>query len=151
MKDVFIGVGSNIEDRRTYIHQAIEYLRKTAGIEVEKISSVIETKPQGGPPQPDYLNAVIKIKTGLEAKALLGILQGIETLLGRKRAVQNGPRTIDLDILLYGDEIIRQVGLEVPHPRMFEREFVMRSLSEIAPEITGRVNNLKSEAERLRK
>jgi 2-amino-4-hydroxy-6-hydroxymethyldihydropteridine diphosphokinase len=129
--DVFIGIGSNLGNRLDNIEKAIERLKSVPDIEVEKVSSIIETNPQGGPPQPKYLNGAIKINTELSARGLLKVLQEIENQLGRKRLVKNGPRTIDLDILLYGDKKIDESDLKIPHPHMLKREFVMKPLFEI--------------------
>lgn len=129
--DVFIGIGSNLGDRYNNIESAINHLKSVPDVEVKKISSLIETEPQGGPPQPRYLNGVIKLKTSLSARKLLEVLQKIEHSLGRMRREKNGPRTIDLDILLYGGETIDEPDLKIPHPRMKKREFVMKPLMEI--------------------
>ncbi|MBU1121568.1 MAG: 2-amino-4-hydroxy-6-hydroxymethyldihydropteridine diphosphokinase [Candidatus Omnitrophota bacterium] len=129
--DVFIGVGSNLGDRLVNIQKAIDCLKASVGIEIIKLSSIIVSDPQGGPPQDKYLNCVIKIKTYLSARDLLNTLQTIEKKLGRKRLVENGPRTIDLDILLYGDDAVNEEDLVIPHPRMRQREFVMGPLKEI--------------------
>jgi 2-amino-4-hydroxy-6-hydroxymethyldihydropteridine diphosphokinase len=137
---VYIGIGSNFGDRSANITNAIKELKNYPDITIEKISSIIETEPIGGPPQPNYLNAVIKIKTDLAALKLLTTLQGIEKKLGRVRSVKNAARPIDLDILLYGDQIIDEPDLKVPHPRMFEREFVMQPLLEIEPKIAKRLS-----------
>ncbi|MDP2923304.1 MAG: 2-amino-4-hydroxy-6-hydroxymethyldihydropteridine diphosphokinase [Candidatus Omnitrophota bacterium] len=139
MPNVFIGIGSNLGERLDNINNAIVCLKNTPSISIEKISSIIETEPVGGPAQPKYLNAVIKIKTDLSARKLLGILQEIEQKFGRIRTVKNGSRTIDLDILLYGDEIIDEPDLQIPHPRMLEREFVMKPLLEMEPNVTKRI------------
>lgn len=105
------------------------------GIILEKISSIIETDPVGGPPgQGKFLNAVVKIHTDLSPHALLACLQSIELGLGRVRKEHHGPRTIDLDILFYDDVVIQTPELTIPHPLMHEREFVMNPLNEIAPE-----------------
>jgi len=127
----FIGIGSNLGDREKYIKNAIEKLKETEGIEVKKISNIYETEPVGGPKQGEYLNGVMEIETWLKPRELITELQKIEKQLGRIRSVKNAPRTIDLDILLYGDEKIDEPGLKVPHPRMHEREFVMKPLKEI--------------------
>jgi 2-amino-4-hydroxy-6-hydroxymethyldihydropteridine diphosphokinase len=127
----YIGIGSNLGDREDYIDRAIQELKGSKNIQVKKVSKIYETEPVGGPEQEKYLNGVIEIETVLAPKALLRILQAIERKLGRKRMVKNGPRTIDLDILLYGDKKIEMSGLKIPHPRMHEREFVMRPLKEI--------------------
>jgi len=130
MPAVFIGIGSNLGDRLANINNAINYLRSDKGIIVEKISSFIETAPVGAP-GPEYLNGVIKITTDLPPKTLLIVLQNIEKKLGRYRPFKNAPRTIDLDILLYGGEVIDEPDLKIPHPRMYEREFVLKPLREI--------------------
>ena len=104
-----------------------------------KISKIIQTLPEGGPPQDRYLNCVIEIQTGLFPYELLKRLQKIEAGLGRIRTIKNEPRTIDLDILLYGDTQIKEDSLCIPHPRMFQREFVLEPLREIAPEVVKRL------------
>ncbi|MDD4955254.1 MAG: 2-amino-4-hydroxy-6-hydroxymethyldihydropteridine diphosphokinase [Candidatus Omnitrophica bacterium] len=140
---VYIAIGSNLGDRLENIKSAIAELKNVSGITVEKISSIIETAPAGGPPQGKYLNGVIKIKTEILPRALLNILQNIEHRLGRKRKIKNGPRTIDLDMLLYGDSSINEPGLSVPHPRMLEREFVMQPLLEIESGIMEEIGKIK--------
>ena len=127
----FIGIGSNLGNRKKYIKNAIKKLKETKGIEIKKISNIYETEPVGGPKQGKYLNGVMEIETWLKPRELIVELQKIEKQLGRIRSVKNAPRTIDLDILLYGDEKIDEPGLKVPHPRMHEREFVMKPLKEI--------------------
>ena len=132
---VYIGIGSNQGRREKNIEAALDFLGRAEGITVEKVSSVIETDPQGGPPQGKFLNAVVKIRTTLPPAKLLALLQDIERKLKRARTLKDGPRTIDLDILLYGDEEIDQEGLSVPHPRMCRRLFVLRPLLEIEPAV----------------
>jgi 2-amino-4-hydroxy-6-hydroxymethyldihydropteridine diphosphokinase len=127
----YIGIGSNLGDREKHIKNAIEKLKETEGVEVKKISNIYETEPVGGPKQGNYLNGVIKIETWLKPSDLMVKLQRIEKQSGRIRSVKNAPRTIDLDILLYGDKKIDEPGLKIPHPRMYEREFVMKPLKEI--------------------
>ena len=127
----YIGIGSNLGDRQKYIESAIQRLKEIKGIEVRKVSSIYETDPLGGPSQGKYLNGAIEIETEIDPRELLTRLLDIEIQLGRKRTVKNGPRTIDLDILLFGDKKIDEPGLEIPHPRMREREFVMKPLKEI--------------------
>ncbi|MFC1667599.1 2-amino-4-hydroxy-6-hydroxymethyldihydropteridine diphosphokinase [Candidatus Omnitrophota bacterium] len=127
----YIGIGSNLGDRRKNIENAIHYLRETSGIKVKKLSGVYETEPVGGPEQPKYLNGVIEIETDLDPRQLLLAMQKIEKLLGRKRTVGNGPRTIDLDILTYDDRQIDESDLKIPHPRMHERDFVQKPLRDI--------------------
>lgn len=136
----FIGLGSNLGSRRKNITLAIERINQLKGTRVIKISSIIESLPQGGPPQGKFLNSVIKINTKLSPRSLLNFLQDIESRLGRVRTVKNAPRTIDLDILLYANKKIRQKGLIVPHPRMKKRDFVLMPLREIAPGILKSIN-----------
>jgi len=127
----YIGIGSNLGDRQKYIESAIQKLKEIKGIAVKKASSLYETAPVGGPKQGKYLNGAIEIATDLGPRELLNVLQSIEKQLGRKRMIKDEPRTIDLDILLYGDENIDEPDLKIPHPRMAEREFVMKPLREL--------------------
>ncbi len=127
----YIGIGSNLGDREKYIENAIEKLKNIEGVEVKRVSNIHETEPVGGPRQGKYLNAAIEIETGLKPRELLAKLQDTEKQLGRKRTVKDAPRTIDLDILLYGDNKIDEPDLKIPHPGMREREFVMKPLKEI--------------------
>lgn len=127
----YIGVGSNLGDRNKNIEEAMKKLDDTGGVKVKRVSNIYETEPVGGPEQGKYLNGVIEIETTFKPKKLLYSLQNIENQLGRVRTVKNGPRTIDLDILLYGDKKIDEQGLKIPHPRMNEREFVMKPLREL--------------------
>ena len=129
----YIGLGSNIGDRQYYINAAVRKLKQLSRTKVRKISKAIETAPQGGPVQGPYLNAVAELETDLGPYQLLAELQNIESALGRVRAVINGPRTIDLDILTYGDVCMAEEALCIPHPRMLERTFVLVPLKEIAP------------------
>lgn len=121
-------------DRAVYIRKALEGL-KARGVHVKKISSIIETEPDGGPPQGKYFNTVIECATALDPQDLLKTLQEIEHQLGRVRTVPNGPRTIDLDILLYDQLHLNTPELTIPHPRMNSRDFVMIPLKEIAPHL----------------
>lgn len=127
----YIGIGSNLGDRHKNIDDAIGKMRGVDGIEVKKLSRIYETEPVGGPKQGQYLNAVIEIETTLTARGLLLTLQGIENQLGRTRLVRYGPRTIDLDILTYGDKKIDEPDLKIPHPRMDERGFVLEPLKDL--------------------
>ena len=135
----YIGLGSNLGDRQYYIKTAIKRIRLLMDTRVTKISQIIETLPEGGPSQGPYLNCVIEIQTTLSPYELLRRLQKVEADLGRVRTIKNGPRHIDLDILLYGDTKIREDSLCIPHPRMFKREFVMKPLKEIAPGVVERL------------
>ncbi|MFH1768740.1 MAG: 2-amino-4-hydroxy-6-hydroxymethyldihydropteridine diphosphokinase [Candidatus Omnitrophota bacterium] len=143
MVTAFIAIGSNLGNKSRNIKKSIEEIKTTKGIVIEKVSSIIKTKPAGGPSQPDYLNCVIKINTSLSPSDLLDELQIIEKRLGRKRLLRFGPRTIDLDILLYGDMVIDNRRLKVPHPRMFNREFVLAPLFEIEPKIKPLIPRLR--------
>ena len=134
MAVVFIALGSNLGDRQKNIQSAIACLQEN-GVAVRKTSTVIETDPVGGPPQGKYFNAVIECQTHHLPAELLAILQAIEVKLGREHTVKNGPRTIDLDILLYDKIKLSTEFLTLPHPRMWQREFVMAPLKEIAPEV----------------
>lgn len=131
MVKCYIGIGSNLGDRRSYIDRATELIDKVADTSVRRISSIYETDPVSDVPQGKYLNGVVEIETALRPAELLKALNGIEESLGRVRAVKNGPRTIDLDILYYGDEAVDEGGLVIPHPRIVEREFVLKGLREL--------------------
>ncbi|MCK9573172.1 MAG: 2-amino-4-hydroxy-6-hydroxymethyldihydropteridine diphosphokinase [Candidatus Omnitrophica bacterium] len=146
---VYIGIGSNLEDRLANVNYALQELKSNPDIRIEKISSIIETAPVGGPAQGNYLNGVIKIKTEISAHSLLCVLQNIEKKLGRVRTIKNGPRTIDLDMLLYGDKTINESNLKVPHPKMLERDFVMKPLLEIEPQIMKQIKRINSKPETL--
>jgi 3-oxoacyl-[acyl-carrier protein] reductase len=130
----YIALGSNLGDREHSIRGALDALGAEPGIEVVRTSALYETEPVGGPAgQGPYLNAVAEVRTGLEPDALLRLLLDVEARLGRVRDVQDGPRTIDLDLLLYGDLVRDEPDPVVPHPRLHERAFVLRPLAEIAP------------------
>jgi 2-amino-4-hydroxy-6-hydroxymethyldihydropteridine diphosphokinase len=135
MPYVFIGAGSNLGDRRQNLNQAKSLLSQISGVQFLRDAPILETEPVGGPPQGKYLNTVWKIETRLSPGVLLAELLTIEKQMGRVREEKNGPRLIDLDILVYGDEIISEPGLNIPHPRFHEREFVLRPLAELAPEL----------------
>ena len=132
MAIAFIALGSNLGDRQKNIDLA-KGLFKENKIKILKESSVIETDPVGGPKQDKYLNAVVKTETLLSPFELLKTLLAIENKLGRTREIKFGPRTIDLDILLYGNRKINSEELIVPHPRMLQRDFVLIPLNEIEP------------------
>lgn len=130
---IYIALGSNIGDRETYLYKALRSMEEK-GIDVIVESSVYETAPVGYTEQPSFYNMVIGVRTDLLAEELLARLQRIELDFGRERIMKNGPRTLDLDILLYNGEDIQSKHLTVPHPRMHERAFVLVPLAEIAPE-----------------
>jgi 2-amino-4-hydroxy-6-hydroxymethyldihydropteridine diphosphokinase len=129
MIEVYIGIGSNLGDRYEYISRALTLMAKK--LIIHEISSPYETEPEGYKEQPDYLNAVVKAGTSLGAAALLKFLKSIERKLGRKADFRNAPRTIDLDILLYGNSVIEKLDLFIPHPRLHTRAFVLVPLAEL--------------------
>jgi 2-amino-4-hydroxy-6-hydroxymethyldihydropteridine diphosphokinase len=131
-KHVYLSLGSNLGDRAANLEHAIREL-PAAGVKVLRLSSIYETEPVDYVDQPWFLNCVIEGETSLQPKELLEHLQSIERKLGSRKLVPRGPRMIDLDILFYGDEVIRDEGIEIPHPRMTERRFVLVPLAEIAP------------------
>ena len=129
MQTCFLGIGSNLGDRHKNIRLALEKISSLKNTKIVKLSKIIETDPVGGPSgQGKFLNAVVKIKTDLTPLKLLKQLQKIENEVGRRRTVRWGPRTIDLDILLFGDKVIERKELRVPHPRLMERDFVLKPL-----------------------
>jgi 2-amino-4-hydroxy-6-hydroxymethyldihydropteridine diphosphokinase len=130
----YLSLGSNLGDRQKHLDDAIAALAP-AGVRVQRVSSMYETEPVDYLDQPWFLNCVVQAQTELDAEALLRALRNIETLMGRTTAIPKGPRVIDLDILLYGDQTIRTPELQVPHPRMLQRRFVLAPLAEIAPNL----------------
>jgi 2-amino-4-hydroxy-6-hydroxymethyldihydropteridine diphosphokinase len=128
----YIGLGSNLGDREANLRAALGRLAELGEV---RASSFRETDPVGVPDQPMFLNAAAELSTGLPARELLDALLAIERDLGRDRSSERrwGPRTLDLDLLLYGDEVIEEPGLTVPHPRLAERQFVLEPLHEVAP------------------
>ena len=132
----YIGLGGNLGDRRSYLERALELLDEDADIRVAAVSTFRDTDPVGYVDQPRFLNAVAVLETDLRARDLLERLLAVERVLGRERTGPRfGPRTIDLDLLLYGDEEIDEPGLIVPHPRLAERSFVLDPLAELAPDL----------------
>jgi 2-amino-4-hydroxy-6-hydroxymethyldihydropteridine diphosphokinase len=129
----YIGLGGNLGDARAAVRQAMNDIATLPLTTVTRRSSLYSTAPVDSS-GPDYINAVVAVSTDLSAPDLLAHLQQLELSAGRKRPYRNAPRTLDTDILLYGDLHITDVGLEVPHPRMFQRAFVLVPLAEIAPE-----------------
>jgi len=130
----YLGLGSNLGDRRAHISVALKALADS-GIRVDKVSRLYESEPWGMVDQPRFLNAACAIETGCSPQALLALVKTIEKEMGRTPNVRYGPRPIDLDILLYGDQCIYTPGLIVPHPAMLERAFVLVPLAEIAPNV----------------
>ncbi len=129
----FVGLGANLDDPRMQVSQALGELGAIAGTRVVKASSLYRSAPVGHGTQPDFINAVAELATGLSAHDLLAELQAIEARHGRRRSFANAARTLDLDLLLYGGETVRDQTLTLPHPRMHERAFVLLPLLEIAP------------------
>src|SRR3954471_10591738 len=138
----FVGLGANLEDPRAQIERALELLAAEEGVELVAVSNLRETDPVGYEDQPRFLNGAAELETTLAARRLLERLLAIERRLGRIRAEgpRFGPRTIDLDLLLYGDEQIDEPGLQIPHPRLHERRFALEPLAELDPalELPGR-------------
>jgi 2-amino-4-hydroxy-6-hydroxymethyldihydropteridine diphosphokinase/dihydroneopterin aldolase/2-amino-4-hydroxy-6-hydroxymethyldihydropteridine diphosphokinase len=128
----YIGLGSNVGDKQANVQKAIELLRES--VRVMAVSSFYTTEPVGYREQEDFINAVVGIETEQSPEDLLAICRSIESRMGRERTVRWGPRTIDLDILLYGNAIVDHPGLMIPHPRMISRKFVLVPLVEIAPD-----------------
>jgi 2-amino-4-hydroxy-6-hydroxymethyldihydropteridine diphosphokinase len=133
LKLVYIGLGSNLGDRAEYLRTAREQI-DAPDLRVLRASSIYETAPRDVEDQPWFLNQVIECETDLFPRQLLARLQKIEREMGRKRRMAKGPREIDLDILLFGDAVVKAPELEVPHPRMTERRFVLEPLAELVPE-----------------
>jgi len=131
--DAYIGLGSNLGDPQARLAAAMAALGRLPQSTLEAVSRVYRTAPVGLLEQPDFLNAVARLRTSLAPRALLEALLAIEQDQGRMRSTPNGPRTLDLDLLLHGEACIEEPGLTVPHPRMTERAFVMVPLAELAP------------------
>lgn len=152
MVPVYIGFGSNLGDRENHIISALHLLSCSPRLDVLKLSSLYETEPADGVGGAWFLNGAAKVATDLQPTELLTLLQSIEVQLGRSRGTRRGPRTIDLDILLYGDHVVRGPDLTIPHPKMAQRSFVLVPLIEIEPSavhpVQGRpLRNLLSEIE----
>jgi 2-amino-4-hydroxy-6-hydroxymethyldihydropteridine diphosphokinase len=138
----YVGLGSNLGDRERTVREALRALAGDPGVEVAAVSSLVETEPVGLLDQPRFLNGVAVLETELRPRALLELLLALERRFGRRRegVPPGGPRTLDLDLLLYGDAEIEEPGLRIPHPRLQERVFVLAPLAEVAPglEVPGR-------------
>jgi len=130
---VYLGLGSNMGDRKENLDKAIDYLSQR--IRVAGVSSVYDTEPVGNPEQPRFLNMVCQAKTMLKPKELLVLVKGIERKMGRMPGNPSSPRPIDIDILFYGDEVIKMPELVIPHPRLTQRAFALVPLAEIAPSL----------------
>lgn len=130
----YLGLGSNLGDRLASLQRAVDLLAEVRGVRVLRSSRVYETEPVGGPDQSDYLNAVLEVDTTLGPGDLLAAGRAVEDSMGRVRQERWGPRPIDVDLLTYGDRTIDEPGLQVPHPRMHERGFVLVPLAELCPD-----------------
>jgi 2-amino-4-hydroxy-6-hydroxymethyldihydropteridine diphosphokinase len=137
-RKVYVGLGANLGDREATIRRAVELLAATPGIELVAVSTLRETDPVGYADQPCFLNGVAALETELAPRGLLDRLLAVERELGRVRGKgpRFGPRTIDLDLLLYGDDVVEEPGLVVPHPRLTDRRFVLEPLHELDPDLT---------------
>ena len=138
----YVGLGSNLGDREGTLRAAIGRLRHLPETKVLRVSTLRRTEPVGPVDQPRFLNGAVELETALSARRLLGRLLELERAFGRDRAAvpAQGPRTLDLDLLLYGQEVIDEPGLEIPHPRLHERRFVLEPLTELDPtlEVPGK-------------
>lgn len=135
MTRAYLALGSNLGDRAAFLQYAVDELAGAAGVAVEGVSRVYETTPVGGPPQDAFLNAVVDVDTTLEPRALLALAQRIENGADRVRVERWGPRTLDVDVLLFGDVQLTDPELTIPHPRMWERGFVLAPLRDVAPDL----------------
>lgn len=135
MADVFLGLGANLGDRGGALRSALADLQCLPELRLRAVSTARRTAPVGGPPQPDFVNAAARFECALPPRSLLDRLQCIERRHGRVRREPNGPRTLDLDLLLYGQGRWSAPGLELPHPRLAERLFVVEPLAELAPRL----------------
>ncbi len=147
-KKAYVSFGSNIGDAKGNISDAVSALGKVPGITVEKVSSFYETKPWGYEAQQNFVNACARLDVDITPFSLLGVCLGIEAGFGRERLIKNGPRIIDIDLLMYEDEIIDKKELMLPHPRMDERDFVLVPLKDVVDdklvkEIDDKIKNLK--------
>ena len=139
-----IALGSNLGDSQTTLNQSVEMIKEHPKIELIACSNWHQTKPVG-PPQPDYLNGCITISTSLSPEDLLTFLLDVEQKFGRERKLRWGARTLDLDLILHGDLVLETPNLQIPHPRMHQRGFVLVPLAEIAPEWVHPVQNMTIE------
>jgi 2-amino-4-hydroxy-6-hydroxymethyldihydropteridine diphosphokinase len=150
-KTAFVGIGSNLGDREDNLRLAVELLSVEEGVDVTAVSEIRETEPVGPVEQGPFLNGAVRIETDLGPGELLERLLAIEQRLGRVREERWGPRTIDLDLLLYGDEAVDEPGLTVPHPRLHERRFALEPLADLAPSLEiprrGPISTLLAELE----
>jgi 2-amino-4-hydroxy-6-hydroxymethyldihydropteridine diphosphokinase len=144
LKTAFLGLGSNVGDREANMREGLERL-ESDDVRLTRRSSLYETAPRDMLDQPWFLNAVLEVETSLFPLQLLARIQQIERDMGRRRVTPKGPRNIDIDVLFYGRTVITTAGLEVPHPRLAERRFVLEPLLEIAPELRHPVTGKTAE------
>jgi len=130
--EAFLGLGANLGDRPGQLRRGLEFLSER-GLQIRAVSSFRQTDPVGGPAQPDYVNAAAWIESARSPQSLLQVLLQVEAQLGRRRSVANAPRTLDLDLLCYGQTQLEAEGLSLPHPRMLQRRFVLAPLAELVP------------------
>ena len=149
MTIAYVGIGSNLDDPRAHVTRALGELDQLPHTRVVRKSSLYRSAPLGYAAQPDFVNAVAQLETGLPAERLLAELQGVEARHGRSRSFPNAPRTLDLDLLLFGDATLASPALTVPHPRMHERAFVLEPLLEIAPQLERRFSRRPGKVERI--
>ena len=135
VRRAFLALGSNLGDRLAYLQLGVDSLARLPGVALVAVSRVYETAPVGGPPQGAYLNAVVAIDTSLDPAALLHQCQRVEEIAARERAERWGPRTLDVDVLLVDGTRVDSPDLTIPHPRMWERGFVLAPLRDVAPEL----------------
>jgi 2-amino-4-hydroxy-6-hydroxymethyldihydropteridine diphosphokinase len=145
----YVGLGANLGRREETLQRAVRLLRETDSVEVRAVSTLRETAPVGVVDQPSFLNGAVELRTSSSARELLEVLLEIERSLGRVRGERWGPRVIDLDLLVYGNEVVDEPGLHVPHPRVHERRFALEPLAELDPELEvpgrGKVSALLAE------
>ncbi len=147
MTRAYVGLGANLGPREVTLLRAVDLLAAAEGVEVLEVSQLRETDPVGVVDQPAFLNGAVALETSLTARELLDVLLVTERELGRVRAERWGPRIVDLDLLVYGDEVLDEPGLSVPHPRLSERRFALEPLAELDPRLV--IPGLGSVAEAL--
>jgi len=135
MTVVYIALGTNLEPREEHLEKALQLFRDSPDVQVKQVSSIYESTPVGYLDQPDFLNLVFEAETELSCLALLDACQSVENELGRIRTIRFGPRTLDADIILFGDTVIDEERVTVPHPRMQERTFVLLPMEELKPKL----------------
>jgi 2-amino-4-hydroxy-6-hydroxymethyldihydropteridine diphosphokinase len=151
MARAYVGLGANLGPKEVTLLRAVDLLAAEDGIEVLELSELRQTAPVGVVDQPEFLNGALAVETSLAPRELLDVLLRVERELGRVRDERWGPRTIDLDLLVYGDETVDEPGLRVPHPRLHERRFALEPLAELEPELEipglGKVSELLGKVE----